>query len=155
MGENTFSVSVAGIAAALASIDEIKARSVNLQPVAQAVGLAAQADVDERFNSSPGVRSDGQAYGGVTWERLTDAYLAQNPKREGGQQLRDTGELLNSFTVGGEGNVLQAGGSEITFGSALPKARGLANKRPLLIVHPDLVEAIAAIFEAYVVRGVS
>ena len=101
------------------------------------------ADVDERFNSSPRVRSGGVVYGGVTWPALSDRYLAANPRREGGQILRDTGELLNSFT--GEGAIYNVGKNEIEFGTALPKARGLQRKRPMLFIHGELLEVIESV----------
>lgn len=114
------------------------------------------ADVDERFASAPSVESGGVVYGGVYWPPLSDSYLAQNPRRAGGQLLRDTGELSQSFTANGA--VFEAGPNEVVVGTSLPKARGLQfgvfwgverpdRARPILFVHDqladDVVEAIA------------
>lgn len=148
-----FTIEITGLEKVLDTLDKLSQRASDIRPIANTIGLIAQGDVDERFNSSPGVRQGGQVYGGVTWDSLTEAYLRANPRREGGQIMRDTGELLNSFTVGGKGNVFEAQATQITFGSALPKATGLHRKRPILVVHDDLVQAIAAAMEAWIVEG--
>lgn len=113
-----------------------------------------QADVDQRFSTAPGVRQTGTVYGGAQWERLSEAYLRSNPRREGGQQLRDTGELAQSFLVSRKGNVLQSDGDSITFGSSLPKARYNQARRRMLFVHAALVEQVAATIELYISEGV-
>lgn len=115
----------------------------DLREFAPSLFLLIQSDIDERFRSAPGVRETGQVYGGVEWPNLTEAYLSQNPRRESGQQLRDTGELNQSFQVGGYGNIADANKRELTFGTSLPKAAGLHKKRPLVVVHSDLVEAMS------------
>jgi hypothetical protein len=149
------SIEVQFLAETIASIQGIGDRAGNLNPVARNVGLVCQSDVDERFNSSPGVRQSGRVYGGVTWERLTESYLRSNPRREGGQQLRDTGELAQSFLVGRKGNVLKSDNTSITFGSALPKARWMNRKRKLLPIHPQLVQGVARAIELYLTRGIT
>jgi hypothetical protein len=147
-------IDVGNLARAITTIDGITDRAQNLQPVARNVGLVCQADVDERFNSSPGVRQSGTVYGGATWERLSEAYLKANPRRESGKQLRDTGELAQSFLVAKRGNVLKSDRASITFGSALPKARYNQRKRPILFVHPELVRQVARVIELYLAQGV-
>jgi hypothetical protein len=92
-------------------------------------------------------------YGGETWEALSERYLKTHPKREGGQQLRDTGELAQSFAVGLRGNVLRSTAKEIVFGSALPKARGLHRKRKILFLHSTLIKQVKKVFAAYATAG--
>lgn len=134
------SAEVIGLDEALLLLDGAAERSQDISPIGLTLGLIAQADVDQRFESAPGVRQSGEVWGGVFWPALSDPYLAANPRREGGQQLRDTGELLNSFQVGGFGNVFRSGEDFMIFGSALPKAAGLNRLRQLVVVHPELVE---------------
>lgn len=116
--------------------------------------MIVQSEVDEVFNSAPGVRSSGSVYNGETWDELTEAYLKARPIREGGQQLRDTGELLQSLQVGGGGNVLTSDSDSITFGSNLPKARGLQNKRPFLVATETMAELVAKAIARYFELGI-
>ncbi|MBD1871954.1 hypothetical protein H6F75_00520 [Nodosilinea sp. FACHB-131] len=128
--------------------------------IAREIRQVVLADVDERFASAPSVESGGVVYGGVYWPPLSPSYLARRPERSGGQLLRDTGELEQSFT--GNGAVFQSGADEVVVGTSLPKARGLHGgvfwgvskpdlARPILFVHDaladDVVEAIALAFD--------
>ena len=128
--------------------------------IAREIRQVVLADVDERFSSAPSVSGGGAVYGGVYWPPLSDSYLAQNPRREGGQLLRDTGELQQSFTANGA--VFQSKFNEVIVGTPLPKARGLQfgtfwgverpdRARPILFVHDqlanDVVEAIGLIVD--------
>lgn len=134
-----------------ARVTAAKARAESIKGVADDIALVIQADADERFNTAPGTETGGAVYGGKSWDKLTDAYLSANPRRRGGQLLRDTGELAQSFQVGGGGNVYQTDTNSIVFGSALPKAVGLNKDRPLLFAHPDLVETVARVWSDYVI----
>lgn len=149
----SIAINIDGLQQATDQLTGLSRRIVDVTPIARALLLALQADVDERFDSSPSVASGGTVYGGIQWEKLTDSYLKRNPRRQGGQILRDTGELLQSYQVGQTGNISQVRPTEITFGSALPKARGLANKRPQLIVHDGLIEVLDNIVSRWVVEG--
>lgn len=148
-------INVSGLDGVVLNLAEIQARTNKWgsSRAAIAIALAVQADIDQRFVTAPGVRSSGTVYGGVTWERLTEAYLKRNPRREGGQQLRDTGELLQSFQVNANGNVFEQQPNSVTVGSKLPKARGLNNKRQLIVVHDPLLQAVKSILEVYLRTG--
>lgn len=146
----TFSASIDGIDQILARLDQVQARATDLSAIARDTALIIQADVDERFDTAPSTRSGGAVFGGLTWAPLTDAYLAANPRRQSGQLLRDTGELQQSFTIGGTGNVFRSDRQSVTFGSALPKARGLAKDRPILVAHDELIDTIEALWTGYV-----
>lgn len=128
--------------------------------IAREIRQVVLADVDERFATAPSVESGGVVYGGVYWPPLSPSYLAQRPERSGGQILRDTGELQQSFTANGA--VFQTGPDEVIVGTALPKARGLHGgvfwgvsrpdlARPIIFVHDalanDVIEAIALAFD--------
>lgn len=136
-----------GVIRAFAGASE---RAIDVTKIADDIALIIQSDVDERFNTSPGVEQGGAVYGGESWDRVTESYLNQRTDRRGGQLLRDTGELLQSFTIGGSGNVLEKTKNSVTFGSSLEKARGLNKKRPMIFAHPELVENVASVWEAYI-----
>jgi hypothetical protein len=133
---------ISGLKEALAQLRKMGERASDVAPIARDIFLTVQSDVDERFASAPDTGSGGVVWGGATWPHLSEAYLNRNPRRVGGQILRDTGELMQSYGIGGAGNVAIARPDMITFGSALPKARGLARKRPQVFVHPALIEAV-------------
>jgi hypothetical protein len=137
---------------AIADWEGVALRAENFAPAAQDVGLVCMADVDQRFASAPGVRTTGQVYGGVRWQRLSEAYLRSNPRRIGGQQLRDTGELAQSFQIGRSGNIAAGSRDTITFGSRLPKARWNHRRRKIVVVHPPLVRQVSRVLVLYL-RG--
>lgn len=145
-------IETTAIVKAVSDWDGLITRSGNLAPAARDVALVCMADVDERFNSAPGVRQSAQVLGGAQWERLSEAYLKSNPRREGGQQLRDTGELAQSFQVGRRGNIVAGSADTITFGSNLPKARWNNRRRKMVVVHPPLVRQVARVLVLYL-RG--
>lgn len=150
------SITVAGIEAVLAELAAVQQRTGNVTTdLARDTGLIIQAEVDQVFESAPPTESGGTVYGGKTWAKLTDLYLARNPKRIGGQIYRDSGELLGSLAVGGEGNILQADGDSLTFGSALPKAAGLQDQREFLFPTDAMEENIARLWENYVAQGLT
>ena len=140
MASSTIGIEVEGLTQAIAAT--IALQSIDIADLATDIALLTQADVDERFRSAPNVRSGGVVYGGVMWPALTEPYLKANPRREGGQQLRDEGELLNSFQVGSSDNITESSPNTVVIGSALPKARGLQEKRPMLFVHDEFADTI-------------
>ncbi len=152
MASTTIEISEEGLAEAIASLHTL-ATPIDFTDLATDLALVAQADVDERFNRAPAVRSGGVVYGGESWPALSDRYLEANPRREGGQILRDTGELLNSFQVGDSYNTSAATSNTVTFGSSLPKARGLQERRPMLFIHGELADTVLNVIAEYVDRN--
>lgn len=149
-------IDVSGVSETIANLAQIQARAANWgsnPKVALALALAVQEDVDERFRSSPRVESGGQVFGGVTWARLTEAYLKQRPKRRGGQILRDTGKLQQSFQVGGGNSIFKASGNVVTVGSSLVYANRQHTKRPILFAHPELLLVVKNILQNYIETG--
>lgn len=126
---------------------------IGADPYATEIRTVVLADVDQRFASAP--RSGGGAvYGGINWPGLSESYLLANPRREGGQLLRDTGELLNSFTSAGA--VFDRGRGELAVGTSLPKARGLAfgvfwgrdipeRARPMIFIWQGLADEVVEV----------
>jgi len=145
-----------------ATLADVAYRAQDLAPVHDDALLAVMADVDQRFVTAPGVGSSGTVWGGETWPALTAAYLKYRSvsrktgsgvtlaPRLGGKQLRDTGELLQSFQIGATNNSSDQSPTSWAFGSALPKARGLSHKRPMIYYHPQLIEVIVNIYAQYI-----
>lgn len=147
------STEVIGLDEALLLLDGAAERAQDIGPLGLTLAEIFQSDVDQRFDSSPGVRQSGEVWGGVFWEALSEAYLRANPSRESGQQYRDTGKLLNSFQVGDPNNIFESGRDFVVFGSALEKARGLNNRRQIVVVHPELIEQLRAAIALYIGEG--
>lgn len=149
-----FSLEIQGVEKVLASLGALQARAGRVTvELSRDSALIIQSEVDSVFESSPSTTSGGTVYGGKTWASLTEAYLKQRPDRASGVLLRDQGELLNSLAVGGRGNVLTSDSDSITFGTALPKARGLQNKREFLFVTDGMTDAIARRWEQFIIEG--
>ena len=129
-----------------------KLKAEDLKGAAPAIRLLIQEDVDTRFANAPLTEVGGEVLGGVQWRSLSEAYLVQNPRRYGGQILRDTGELQQSLTAEGHPyGVFEVTDSEIVFGTALIKASRLQRDRPFIFWHPILLEKIAG----YLVRWIA
>lgn len=125
-------------------IADYKVRAEDIRAASSAIRLLMQEDVDTRFANAPRTEVGGEVYGGVQWRSLSESYLVQNPKRFGGQILRDTGELQQSLTAEGSPyGVFEVTDSEIVFGTALAKASRLQRDRPFIFWHPILLEKIA------------
>lgn len=146
-------VTLSGLKEAIANLKGMGDRAVNVLPVSRDILLIAQADVDRRFDQAPPTEVGGQTYGGAYWPPLTTAYLNRNPRRFGGQLLRDTGELQQSYGIGGTGNIAVARPDQIVFGSNLPRAGYLANRkgkeRPQVYLHAKLLFTVRAALELY------
>lgn len=128
---------------------EIKASDIRGE-AANGIRLIMQQDVDIRFESSPPTESGGIVYGGVEWSSLSEAYMMNNPRRYGGQVLRDTGELQQSFTnEGSPYQIFDVGESFLVFGSALGKASRLQKRRPIVFWHTELIEKVAGFLANY------
>jgi hypothetical protein len=109
---------------------------------ATGINLIVQADVDARFDSAPAVETGGTVWGDAYWKAVRPEYLEYHPRRVGGQLLRDTGELQQSFTAEGT-RVYEVSDTQFTFGTALPKAARLHRDRPLIFWHPQLIDRVA------------
>jgi phage gpG-like protein len=144
------SLKITGIEQALAQLSRLQQRAATVTTaLARDTGLVIQGEVDEIFNSAPG-SGGGSVAEGVTWPALTEAYLKRRPDRRSGQILRDTGELLNSLTVGGAGNILQVDADSLTFGSALPKSGRLNRDRQYLFITNSMTAAVTRLWEKHV-----
>jgi hypothetical protein len=117
------------------------------------IALIIQGEVDEIFNSAPSGASGGTVYGGETWNALSEAYLKRRPDRASGQIYRDTGELLQSLSVGVSGNVFEVSNKELTFGTNLVKAPRLNKLRKFLYVTPNMNTAIQKRVNIYIKTG--
>jgi hypothetical protein len=138
------SIDIGDLEKANDSLKSLSIKASDIRDAGDGIRLIIQQDVDFRFHNAPGTEEGGEVYGGVNWRSLGESYLAQNPRRLGGQILRDTGELMQSLTAQGHPyNVFEAGNSEIVFGTALAKASRLQRDRPFIFWHPILLEKVA------------
>lgn len=144
-----FDLRISGLDETRRMIASVTQRAGNLTPIADKVYDAVQSDVAQRFDSAPGVRASSTVYGGVEWPALTDAYI-KAAKREGGKQLRISGNLESQFQRGGPGNVAEASGAAITFGAESGKAKGIQNKRAIIVAHPELIQEVGDLMAGYV-----
>lgn len=149
-----FNIQITGLNEAQQQIRAIADRASNLNPIAPAVYQAVQEDVAQRFASSPGVRATATVFGGVQWQQLTDKYI-KSAKREGGTQLKITGDLERQFQKGQAGNVAESTANSITFGAESGKAKGVDSRRQLLPIHPELVQDVNQILAGYISSGKS
>lgn len=145
-------IQITGLDEARKLVRSIGDRAGNITPAANPVFAAVQEDVARRIGSAPGVRATTEVYGGVTWERLSERYILA-AKREGGTQLRITGDLERQFQKGQSGNVAEAAGDTIEFGADSPKAAGLHKRRPIIVAHPELILEVSQILAGYVSEG--
>jgi hypothetical protein len=124
------------------TIENLQLKPEQLAQAAPKIRLIIQADVDQRFQSAPLTETGGTVWGDAYWKPVQPEYLEYHPRRIGGQLLRDTGELQQSFTAEGT-SISEVSGDEFVFGSALPKASRLHRDRPLVFWHPRLIEQVA------------
>lgn len=127
----------------------IKAEDIRGE-AANGIRLILQQDVDYRFETAPPTETGGIVYGGAQWSSLSEAYMIDNPRRYGGQILRDSGELQQSLTnEASPYSVYDVSESYLVFGTSLAKAGRLQKKRPFLYWHTSLVEKIAGFLANY------
>lgn len=129
---------VSGLRNLISTSKKLQAVANDFRPDRDDLLQLLSSDVGMRFAQAPPTQVGGQVLGGRNWPAVTEGYLGSNPRRVGGRLLLDTGELAQSFQVGASGNIAEVGQSNLRFGSNLPKARGLAEKRPLIFMHPKL-----------------
>jgi hypothetical protein len=139
------------LAAVTQKLADIKIKAEDIRgEAANGIRLILQEDVDYRFETAPPTETGGIVYGGVQWNSLNEAYLGRNPRRYGGQILRDTGELQQSLTnEASPYNIYEVGESYLVFGSALAKAGKLQKQRKFIFWHPQLLEKIAEFLANY------
>lgn len=144
-------VDFAELAIAVERFNNIAIKAEDIQgEAANGIRLILQQDVDYRFETAPPTETGGVVYGGVEWSSLSEAYMANNPRRYGGQILRDTGELQQSLTnEASPYNIYDVGESYLVFGTSLAKAGKLQEKRPFVFWHTALVEKIAGFLANY------
>ena len=143
----------------VSDLQAIGKRASDLRPAALTVASIIQAYTDDVFKSSPPTTVGGTVFNGEYWEPLSLKYRAarntekkKSRSRDNGSLLRDTGNLLNSLQVNGEGNIFESGNDFVEFGSNLPQSAN--NKlRPFLVHTDELTDEVAAALEDYILTG--
>lgn len=143
-----------GINEAIAAIQSMVKRASDVRPHANAEATIIEGQIQRTFGSSPSTTATAAVYGGVTWQRLSEQYLRQVPRRRGGRTLIDTGALRDSFKLGKRNNIFKTGGSTVEFGSSDPKAAWNQPTRPMVFAHPAMVEAVINGRVKYILGGV-
>jgi hypothetical protein len=110
-------------------------------------------DLTKRFASSPRTVTGGQVYGGQYWSHLSDYYLQLRPDRAQGVIYIDSGDLQRSLVSMTENTLteLKENGT-FSFGTKLPYAEKLQAKRPILILHDDLVTELIEGYEKVLLK---
>lgn len=85
-------------------LERIKQRFQDLRPIERELGEIQREELRLRFLSSPATEIGGIVYGEVYWNRLSDWYLNQVPRRRKGQIMIDTQKLKIDATTEGAGN---------------------------------------------------
>jgi phage gpG-like protein len=128
-------------------------RLEDMTPIARDLADIVRDDIDLRFRSSPATEVGGEVHGGVYWDKLTDYTFSLHPERRGGKVLIDTGELYRDSISEGQGNRYRIDGREFTFELTSKKAVENQAKRPIAIVHDDLLRKVAKAQVKFVLEG--
>ena len=118
----------------------IEERSLDLHNIERELGDIQRAELKLRFLSSPATEVGGVVHGDVHWNRLSDRYLADNPRRRGKQIMVDTKRLETDATTPGSGNTSQSNGLQYSFEINTPYAGKQNEMRSLLFWSDILLE---------------
>jgi hypothetical protein len=115
-------------------------------------------DMRLRFASSPGTQVGGTVYGGQEWSSLSEYYLANNPNRQSGQVYIDTHDLMNSLVSMTSNTVSEfeetsANGADFVFGTKLKYAEKLQQSRPIVFMHPELLDKVVKGYEELIINN--
>ena len=115
-------------------------------------------DLKLRFASSPSTQVGGIVYGGQEWSSLSEYYLANNPNRQSGQVYIDTHDLINSLVSMTSNTVAEfeetsSKGADFVFGTKLKYAEKLQQSRPIVFMHPQLLEKIVKEYEESIINN--
>ena len=147
-------IEATGINEAIAAIQGIVKRASDVRSHASTEAKIIEGQIQRTFSSSPPTTQTAAVYGGVTWQRLSEQYLRQVPRRRGGKTLIDTGATRDSFKLGKRNNIFKTNGSTVEFGSSEPKAAWNQPTRPMVFAHPAMVEAVIAGRIKYILGGI-
>ena len=131
----------------------IQERSQNFQAIEQELGDLQRQELKLRFLSSPATEVGGIVHGEVYWNRLSNWYLNQNPRRRGKQIMIDTQRLMRDSTVDGSGNTSRVEGNRYEFSINTSYAQKQHDLRSLLFWSEGLLEKTEAVVLDYILNG--
>ena len=131
----------------------LNSRSLDLKPIQRDLDDIQREELNLRFQSSPGTEVGGTVYGDVYWDRLSNWYLNQVPRRRGGQIMIDTGRLRTDATSPGSGNSSNFNGAEYEFSINTPYATKQNTMRQLLFWSEGLLKQTEEAILNYVITG--
>ena len=128
-------------------------RSLDLHPIERELGDIQREELKLRFLSSPGTEVGGVVHGEVYWNKLSDWYLSQNPRRRGKQIAIDTQRLKIDATTPGPGNSSRANKDSYTFEINTPYAAKQDEMRSLLFWSETLLDRTQEAILNYILTG--
>lgn len=128
-------------------------RVKDLAPIQKNLDDLQREELKLRFLSSPRTQVGGVVYGDVYWNRLSEAYLNQVPRRRKGQVMIDTGRLQRDATTPGTGNTSTVNGFNYEFAVNTPYAQQQDQMRQLLFWSESLLDKTSAAIVNYVTTG--
>ena len=132
---------------------EMNTRSLDLHPIERELGDIQREELKLRFLSSPGTEVGGIVHGEVYWNKLSDWYLSQNPRRRGKQIMIDTQRLKIDATTPGPGNTSIADRTSYKFEINTDYAAKQNEMRSLLFWNESLLEKTQNAILDYITNG--
>lgn len=131
---------------------EMKLRVTDFSDIGDNLADIMRDDVRKRLISAPMTEVGGMAYGGVYWDRLTDASFAFNPNRRGKKIGTETGTLMRQSTAKGGENLYSINGTNFVFELTSTRAADFTAYRPLVYWHPELLQRISTEITDFIVE---
>lgn len=123
--------------------DDLRDRALDISPIGEDLADIMRVDIRKRFASSPSTTSGGVVYGGMQWDRLTDAAFARDKNRRSGKIGIVTGQLRAQSTLKGGGNVYAVDGTDFMFELVGDRAQNFSQYRQLVGWHPELLYLVS------------
>lgn len=128
-------------------------RAQDLQAIQRELDDIQREELKLRFLSSPATEVGGVVHGDVYWNRLSNWYLNQVPRRRKGQIMIDTGRLKNDAITPGSGNGSSFSQNNYEFHLNTPYAEKQDAMRQLLFWSEGLLQKTEAAIVNYIATG--
>jgi hypothetical protein len=132
---------------------DLQQRAQDLRPIQRELDDIQREELKLRFLSSPATLTGGVVHGDVYWNRLSDWYLNQVPRRRKGQIMIDSGRLKNEATNEGSGNSSSLNQNSYEFKLNTPYAGKQDTMRQLLFWNEGLLQKTEAAILNYINTG--
>ena len=132
---------------------DIDDRTRDLQPIARELGEIQREELVLRFLSAPATQTGGVVHGDVYWNRLSDWYLNQVPRRKEGQIMIDSQKLKTDATTPGAGNTSRFENGQYSFSINTYYAQKQDKVRSLLFWSDGLLRKTEEAIVGYILTG--